>query len=279
MATYPTSPELPHGDDDTELSPANWNTFIDNVNAIGADLVAARGDGQTFPGTPNTAGQSSTIEDALDAVRCLLSQISGETNWYDAPDGSLSAHNHSVGQGGLIPWGSLGESADRKVEIHPFFPGGLLTTSLRGSAASGNNTITITNGQDVVSDVAHSYYNGISSEASLNDYYVAVRFTLPLNFTAWATANAIQIGYRTASVNSADCHVDVYVYKSGTGGIIASSENNVNVNWSNIGISGSSLVAGPTTWVAGDIVELYIKLESKNSNYARIGKIAFNYTS
>jgi hypothetical protein len=215
------------------------------------------------------------MDDAMQAIRHILSHVSGETNWYDAPAGSLKVHTHAVGQGGLIPWGSLGVSNVRKVELHPMFPGGLVTTSLRGAGASGNNTITITNGADIVSYVGRHYYDGVSAQSSLNDSYIAVRFTLPVDFGAWATSNAIQIEYRTGSVISSDCHVDIYLYKSGNGTVITNSDNNVNANWSNIGISNESLGA----WSAGDIMEIYIKLESRNTNFARIGKIAFNYTS
>ena len=249
--------------------------MIDNINAVGADLVDARGDGQVFPGTPHTAGQCADIDDMLQAIKHMLVEISGETNWYDDPAGSLKVHNHSIGQGGLVPWGSLGVSNSRKIELHPQYPGTVLTMSLRGAPASGNNIITISTDVDVVSYVGRHYYEGVSSQASLQDYYIALRFTLPIDFGSWTPTNAIQIEYRTGSALSSDCHVDVYVYKSGNGSVVSSSENNVNVSWSNIGISGSSL----GTWSPNDILEIYVKLESRNNNYARIGKICFNYNA
>jgi len=275
MATYPNNPNLQQGTNLTAVNPANWNTLVDNINTIGADLVDARGDEQVFPGTPHNAGQCSDVSDMLQAIRHILSDISGETNWYNNPTGSLKIHNHSVGQGGLIPWNSLGTSNNRKIELHPQYPGSLLTNSLRGATASGNNNITINTDVNVVSYIGRHYYEGVSSQTSLQDYYVALRFTLPIDFGAWTSTNAIQIEYRTGSALSSDCHVDVYVYKSGNGSVIASSENNVNINWSNIGISGSSL----GTWSPNDILEIYVKLESRNNNYARIGKICFNYNA
>lgn len=273
--TYPLATTIPTGTVTTPVNATEWNKFVDNVNAIIADLILAKGDGSVFPGIDHTAGQSTCMDDAMQAIRHQLGHAFGETNWYDSPAGSLKVHTHAVGQGGLIPWGSLGASNSRKVELHPAFPGGLITTSLRGASPSGNNTITITNIADVVSYVGRHAYNGVSASASLQDSYIALRFTLPVDFGAWATSNAIQIEYKTGSALSTDCHVDVYLYKSGNGTVITYSDNNVNVNWSNIGISGSSL----GTWSADDILELYIKLESRSSNFARIGKIAFNYTS
>lgn len=57
MATFPTNPELPQGTEDTALNPTNWNTLIDNINAMGEHLAekiffyasssGATGDGST----------------------------------------------------------------------------------------------------------------------------------------------------------------------------------------------------------------------------------------
>jgi hypothetical protein len=275
MAIYPNNPNLAQGTNTTAVNTTNWNILVDNINTIGADLVDARGDGQAFPGTPHAAGQCGDANDILQAIKHILADVSGETNWYNAPSGSLKLHNHTSGQGGLIPWNSLGTSVSRKIELHPQYCGALLTKSLRGASPSGNNIITITNDVDVVSYVGRHYYDGVSAQASLQDYYVAVRFTLPVDFGSWASSNAIQIEHRTGSALSSDCHVDAYVYKSGSGSVVASSVNNVNVNWSTISISGSAL----GTWAANDILEMYIKLESRNNNYARIGKMALNYNS
>jgi len=275
MATYPNKPNLAQGNNTTAVNTINWNTLVDNINAIGADLADARGDGQTFPGTPHTASQCGNMNDILQAIKHILADVSGEANWYNAPSGSLKLHNHTSNQGGLIPWSSLGSSASRKMELHPQYGNAVLTKSLRGASPSGNNTITINTDVDVVSYIGRHYYEGVSSEASLQDYYVAVRWTLPIDFGSWATTNAIQIEYKTGSALSSDCHIDAYIYKSGNGSVIANNENNVNANWSNISISGSAL----GTWMANDILEMYIKLESRNNNYARIGRIMFNYNA
>jgi len=272
--TYPAVTTIPTGDAVTEVNAANWNLFVDNVNALISDLIAARGDGFAFPGTDHAASQSTDIDDAVQAIRHQIGHALGETNWYDAPAGSLKVHTHAVGQGGLVAWSSLGANSARILTLFPQYAGGLLTKSLRGAAASGNNTITINTDVEVVSYVDRHYYEGISSQSSLQDYYVGLRIQIPIDFGALA-ASAIQIEYRTGSALSTDCHVDVYIYKSGSGSVIASSENDVNVNWSTISISGSAL----GTLAANDILELYIKLESRNNNYARIGKILLNYTA
>jgi hypothetical protein len=274
LATYPSNPNLPQGTNETAVNPTNWNTFVDNINAIGADIVDARSDGQEFPGTDHTAGQAADLDNMLQAIKHMLADISGETNWYDETAANLKSHDHSSDKGGAVPWSSIG-SGSRSIDLHPEYPGSLWTTSLRGASASGNNTVTLSTDQDVVSDVAHNYYEATSPETSFQDYYVALRYTLPEDFNAWASNNAIQIEYRTESGTSINCHVDVYVYKSGTATLVASSENNASTSWSTIIIDDSAL----GSWLSGDIMELYLKLETRNDYYARVGKIAFNYTS
>jgi len=53
-------------------------------------------EGQEFPGTDHTADQATTIEEELDAARHMLSDISGETHWYDEIPMSLKATEDSI---------------------------------------------------------------------------------------------------------------------------------------------------------------------------------------
>jgi len=91
MATYPIAPAIPQGTDSTPVDTTNYNVFVDNINAIGQDLVDARGDGQVFPGTDHTSGQSTDIDDAIQAIRHMIADIMGETYWYTAPDNNIAA--------------------------------------------------------------------------------------------------------------------------------------------------------------------------------------------
>ncbi len=95
MATYPSNPGLSQGTNGTAVNPTNWNMLVDNINTIGSDLVDARGDGQQFPGTDHNAAQATDLDDILQAIKHMLADISGETNWYDAPAAGLKSHDHS----------------------------------------------------------------------------------------------------------------------------------------------------------------------------------------
>ena len=263
MATYPTNPELSQGDSDTEVNPTAWNTLIDNINAIGADLVDARGDGQAFPGDDHEALQATDLDDILQAIKHMLAHLSGETNWYDEPETSLA------------------DLYDRLVVLHAPYPSYIETTSLRGAAADGNNTITVSTGEVVASYVGRNYIEGTSEETSLQNTYIAVKFTIPDVFASFDTTNAIQIDYITESGISINCHVDVYIYKAGVSGAewVFSSTDNASTTWSTIDFDAIDItdIMVPVAWFPGDVMEIYIKLESRNDYHARIGKIAFNF--
>lgn len=272
LAIYPDRPNLPVVNSETHVDSAWGNSVIENINSIGDDLVNTFGDGQNFPGNEHSAGQIQSLSGAIQAIRHILVHITGKPNWYDEPNGSLREHNHSLEQGGSIPWSSIGASNFRSVVFSPQYSGAIQTNSLRGGIASGNNTITITTGVELISNIGKYYYEGISNQTNLNDTYMALVYVLPVDFSLWSE-NAIQIEYKTNSALPSYNHVDVYIYKSGVSNIIFSSENNANTSWSTINIGSSSL----GYWSAGNVLEMYIKLESKSNNYVRLGKITFGY--
>lgn len=273
--TYPTAGDIATGTPTTPVNTTNYNKFVSEINAIKQDLINGRGDGDDWPvGTPHTAGQSANLDNMLDILRHMIKEISGEDHYYSDPAGSLKVHTHAIGQGGAVPWSAIASNA-RFIEIHPAYPGVVQTTSLFGGAASGSNTCTITTAQNVTSNIVRNYYNIESSESSLQDYIIAVLITLPENFTAWATSNGIQIDYQTGSGSAINSKVNVYIYKSGTGTVVASSEGNASSAWSTITIDDSAL----GSWSAGNMMLVAIKGYTRNNYAARCGKIRLNYTS
>jgi len=103
LSTYPSSPALSAVTSGTAVNAAWGNSAIDNINAIGADLVDARGESQAFPGTDHATGQITDVNDMLCALKHMVAQLSGQTNWYDDFSGSLKTHTHASGQGGSVP--------------------------------------------------------------------------------------------------------------------------------------------------------------------------------
>ncbi len=173
----------------------------------------------------------------------------------------------------------LGESlptvpALRTVTLHPQYPGAVLTKYLRG-ANYGSNDAKISMGQDCVSHVVHNYYEGISSEASLHNFYVSLRYTLPDDFVSWACENAIQIEFMTERGTYLNSHVSAFAYKSGKHVRVASSSHNAMTEWGAIVLA--DVDSEKAAWSPGDVLELYLDLASRNNYYARVGAIKFSY--
>ena len=121
-----------------------------------------------------------------------------------------------------------------------------------------------------------NYYEWNSSEVSLNDYDVRVRFTLPSDFDSWS-AGGITFNLATESTNSASNKIDFYVYEESSGSVDGSSETQVSSvagQWKSTTISGSGLTECVS---AGDVCMLVIKMSSSNDNYVRVGDIEIGY--
>lgn len=168
-----------------------------------------------------------------------------------------------------------GVQVQRTVTLHPQYPGAVLTKYLRGTDYSDSNDMVISMGQDVVSHVAHNYYEGIASEPSLQNFYVSLRYTLPDDFVNWASENAIQIGFRTESGTYLNSHVSVFAYKSAKYDLVTSNSNNAMTEWGVIVLP--DVYSEKVSWSPGDVLELYIGLASRNDYYARVGGVKFSY--
>jgi hypothetical protein len=122
-----------------------------------------------------------------------------------------------------------------------------------------------------------NYYEWNSSEVSLNDYDIRVRFTLPSDFDSWGIDGGITLNYATESTSSSANQVDFYVYEESSATVDASSEDLVSSvagTWITSTISGVDLTDCDT---AGEVCVLVIRMASSGDNYVRIGDIEFTY--
>src|SRR3990170_832469 len=92
-------------------------------------------------------------------------------------------------------WAACGgaPSLTRTVKMSPEFDGATFTASA-SSSTSGTMTA------DTINDATEgwlNYYEWTSTEASLQDYHLVVKVTIPSDFSSWATSNAIQVLYET----------------------------------------------------------------------------------
>jgi len=173
----------------------------------------------------------------------------------------------------------------RKVTLVPEYAGGLLTDHAWTGSASGSNSGNMTT--DSYTDGSynsHNYYEWDSGETTLQDYYIKTIWQLPEDFSAWATSNAITIDYRTETATATDNDVEAYLYLSGNQYIDTASNPSDTGNTSTTWLTGSSGIVFDDNVLdnadtAGERVVIYIKLESKDNNFAQVGDINLTYLS
>lgn len=222
----------------------------------------------------------------------LKLQTLGVDSFVVGSDGNLTMTGDIEVQGGSIKLGSSGwvrfnESTNALeftndgtdwIALGPLFTSIVLSAEYSGAVLSAdgtNNTGNMVSDSDATNN-SMNYYEWNSSEVSLNDYDVRVRFTLPSNFGSWS-AGGITFNLATESTNSASNKIDFYVYEESSGSVDGSSETQVSSvagQWKSTTISGSGLTECVS---AGDVCMLVIKMSSSNDNYVRVGDIEIGY--
>jgi hypothetical protein len=136
---------------------------------------------------------------------------------------------------------------------------GFMTSDAEGSASNSMN-----------------YYEWNSSESTLQDYDVRLRFTIPHDFSSWGT-NAFTLNLATEAAASINNKVDIYVYEESSGTVddssVAQYSSTAGV-WQTTTIQGADL--GDCN-AAGETCLILIRMYSANDNYVRVGDIDVNY--
>jgi hypothetical protein len=136
---------------------------------------------------------------------------------------------------------------------------GFMTSDAEGSASNSMN-----------------YYEWNSSESTLQDYDVRLRFTIPHDFSSWGT-NAFTLNLATEAAASTNNKVDIYVYEESSGTVddssVAQYSGTAGV-WQTTTIQGADL--GDCN-AAGETCLILIRMYSANDNYVRVGDIDVNY--
>jgi hypothetical protein len=172
--------------------------------------------------------------------------------------------------GSWVPLGGVNNWADPHLVLEAEYEGATLV------ADGTNNTGTMTSDNAGSSNDWMNYYEFNSSETSLNDYDVRVRFTLPEDFDSWDT-NGIVVDFVTESTSTANSQLDVYVYLESSAVLDTSDTGNasgIGGVWDTVTISGSSLT---DCNAAGETCLLIMRMYSKDDYYTRIGDITLDY--
>jgi hypothetical protein len=124
-----------------------------------------------------------------------------------------------------------------------------------------------------------NYYEWNSSQITLQDYDIYIRFTLPDDFSSWATGTdvAIVFDFVTETTTASDNQMDISVYLESSATADTTDNDNVSgtaATWTTTGIDDSALT---DCNAAGETCVIVIKTQSKDSNYIRVGDITLQY--
>ncbi|KKT46417.1 MAG: hypothetical protein UW37_C0024G0007 [Candidatus Gottesmanbacteria bacterium GW2011_GWA2_44_17] len=189
-------------------------------------------------------------------------------------------------------WAACGgaSSLTRTVKMSPEFDGATFTAS-----ASSSTIGTMT--ADTINDATEgwlNYYEWTSTEASLQDYHLVVKVTIPSDFSSWATSNAIQVLYETDDNVNTNNKFDLTIFNEDDTPNVPVYQTLANLStnddtWYTLTIDDSGVDdASGNEWDAADETALFLfKLYSMTSAtpcgsdgcYVRIGDIKLTYTA
>lgn len=267
------------GDSLDGLTIASTAFSVSSSGAVsGVTTLASSGDWTWTATTPSitinsaetfTIGPSGGDTFTIDTSGSLFSFIDSGGNGFtfDVDSGPTYAGNARI---------------SRQVVLAPEFPGAVIT----GDGSSNTGTMSsdfceqgastdIPNTNTSICDTSgdiHNYYMWGTSQGTVQDYDIWVRWRVPDNFAAW-DSNPVQVyGRRTDATNNA---VTVYVYD--TAGTLnnAGGTQVAGTTWTqtNISLSGG-------TWTAGAYVTIRIVMAADTGgDRVQVGEVNLNYLS
>ncbi|HXC04989.1 MAG TPA: hypothetical protein VNZ86_09570, partial [Bacteroidia bacterium] len=168
----------------------------------------------------------------------------------------------------------------KQIVLSPEYAGAVLTAS---NSASTVGFMTSDASPSASSSTYNfeNYYQWVSTDTSLDDYTVAVRVTLPKDFSAWPTSNAVQVDYNTNIKDKTSNKLDVLIYVPSVSSSTPQVYDQANFSatdktWATESYTGAQV----TNWSqTNPTAVIYLKMYSKNGLYTQVGDIKLNYLS
>ncbi len=250
----------------TDFSATGGLTLADALGVTSGGITVTSGGATISSGALAVNSDSITSDAALtiDANDSVVLGGSGNTFTFDESSGPAYA-------GTARP--------AKTIRLSPEYSGAVLT-AYYGSGTDTNITGTMTSDVDTTQGTSiRNYYQWNRPSATEHFYTVAVRVTLPADFSAWATSNAIQISHISESATSTNSEIDVYIYNENSATLVTSDVDNASTSWTTVDIDDSVLDDGAgSEWdAAGETSVIYLRLGSQSDNYSRVGDIVLNY--
>jgi hypothetical protein len=114
---------------------------------------------------------------------------------------------------------------------------------------------------------------------------VAVKVSLPKDFSTWAAGNAVTVDFATTNTSAANNLLDVYIYRDdsyaspvwfSTGNVSGTGDT-----WTTVNFTGAQLDDGSgVDWDTADQTAiLFLRMGSQSNNNVKVGAIKINYLS
>ncbi len=119
-----------------------------------------------------------------------------------------------------------------------------------------------------------NFYLWTSTRASLQDYDIVVRVSLPADFVRWSAA-PLSASYRTTSADATNSKIDVSVFDTnGTPVTLGGSATGLaSTSWATTALTFDN----GATWTAGQEFLVKFKLYAKDNFQAHVGSVKLNY--
>ena len=201
-------------------------------------------------------------------------------------DGNVTLHgvqyNFSTSQGGSntflkndgagnLTWAttSVGNGSGEIMSLHPEYPNAIYfssgsTTAYVGQLSQSGGTTALDNS-----------YVWTTTKATLQQYWISVRFRVPDNFSSWDPIKPIELRYKTGVSTAANNHVTIRMKDTaGADRPLTGGAALANTSWTTANVTGPE--AGGT-WAAKGYATIYIKVAADNTGNAAVGFLNLNY--
>jgi len=171
----------------------------------------------------------------------------------------------------------------KQVVLSAEYAGAVLTASGSAYTTNGSNGFMTSDASPSASPSTYNfenYYQWLSTQTTpgLQTYVVAVRVTLPKDFSDWAQTNPVTVDYNTSST-ATNSNLNIYLYNPTSATPIAYHQGLATSGpWATNSISYSELTAGTAKWNSSNPTAVfYLTMQAWNNAYVQVGDIKLNY--
>lgn len=238
--------------EETELdSMSELETQIGGSNIITATEIDSESEFESVTGL-----SFFTAEEIQDEVNTLLRAGTGILLTYSDSGNALTIHM-AAGSGNLV-------------YLNPEYDGAVYYGD--GSSNVGQMVLAYD------SSAKENYYKWTSTNASLQDYNIAIRVRIPTNFSRW-NATPIQFRYRTNAASADDNKLTMTMFDTGGNAVsLTGGADLVNTSWTTASITGPE---SSGTFTPGSYVTIVVQgfARTTNTGEAHAGYINLNWTT